>query len=85
MSDTLKIDIEWYMGQQVHPPIQRVCDPIDGTDSAQVFLIIIIIIIIIMIIIIIIDFKNILNFIIIIIIIIFSLFFFFLVGSFPWS
>ncbi|RUP49347.1 DNA polymerase alpha zinc finger-domain-containing protein, partial [Jimgerdemannia flammicorona] len=27
---------EWYLGQQVHPPIGRLCAPIEGTDSARI-------------------------------------------------
>jgi hypothetical protein len=32
----LQVDVEWYLSQQVHPPIARLCDPIEGTDSSQV-------------------------------------------------
>lgn len=32
----LTIDIEWYMTQQIHPSIARLCEPISGTDSAQI-------------------------------------------------
>ena len=32
----LQIDTAWYMAQQLHPPIWRLCEPIDGLDSAQV-------------------------------------------------
>ena len=32
----LQIDTAWYMAQQLHPPIWRLCDPIDGLDSSQV-------------------------------------------------
>ncbi|KAF7289426.1 DNA polymerase [Mycena chlorophos] len=28
----LKIDLEYYLGHQVLPPIERLCDPIEGTD-----------------------------------------------------
>jgi DNA polymerase alpha subunit A len=28
-------DIDWYLNQQVHPPISRLCSPIDGTDPAH--------------------------------------------------
>ena len=31
----LQVDIEWYLTNQVHPPISRLCQPIDGTDPAQ--------------------------------------------------
>jgi DNA polymerase alpha subunit A len=32
----LQIDTAWYLSQQIHPPIWRLCEPIDGLDSAQV-------------------------------------------------
>eukprot|EP00698_Gefionella_okellyi_P007248 TRINITY_DN1759_c3_g1_i1.p1 TRINITY_DN1759_c3_g1~~TRINITY_DN1759_c3_g1_i1.p1 ORF type:complete len:1451 (-),score=432.17 TRINITY_DN1759_c3_g1_i1:59-4213(-) len=32
----LVLDIEWYLLQQIHPPIARLCDPIAGTDTAQI-------------------------------------------------
>jgi len=32
----LKIDIDWYMKQQVHPPVARLCEHIEGTDIAQI-------------------------------------------------
>lgn len=32
---TLKIDLEWYLTNQVHPPIARLCAPIEGTDNAR--------------------------------------------------
>ena len=32
----LKPDKEWYIAQQVLPPVQRLCDPIDGTSPAQI-------------------------------------------------
>ena len=32
---TLKIDLEWYLANQVHPPISRLCAPIEGTDNAR--------------------------------------------------
>ena len=34
--DTLKVDIEWYLTQQIHPPISRLIDPIEGTSSAVI-------------------------------------------------
>ncbi|KAI0793848.1 DNA polymerase alpha catalytic subunit [Fomes fomentarius] len=34
-SDKLKIDYEHYLSQQVLPPIERLCDPIEGTDRAR--------------------------------------------------
>ncbi|KAI8922812.1 DNA polymerase family B-domain-containing protein [Entophlyctis helioformis] len=33
---TEKIDIEWYLSNQVHPPVSRLCQPIDGTDAARI-------------------------------------------------
>ncbi|KAJ3293855.1 DNA-directed DNA polymerase alpha catalytic subunit pol1, partial [Borealophlyctis nickersoniae] len=32
----LKIDFEWYLSNQVHPPIARLCAPIEGTDTARI-------------------------------------------------
>jgi len=31
----LKIDFDYYISQQILPPIERLCDPIDGTDRAR--------------------------------------------------
>ncbi|KAK7687728.1 hypothetical protein QCA50_008944 [Cerrena zonata] len=31
----LKIDYEFYLAQQVLPPIERLCEPIEGTDKAR--------------------------------------------------
>ena len=31
----LQVDIEWYLTQQIMPPIQRLCEPIAGTSPAQ--------------------------------------------------
>jgi DNA polymerase alpha subunit A len=28
-------DYEWYLANQVHPPLSRLCEPIEGTDSAM--------------------------------------------------
>lgn len=28
-------DLEWYLRQQLHPPVARLCEPIAGTDAAQ--------------------------------------------------
>ncbi|KAI8642206.1 DNA polymerase family B-domain-containing protein [Parasitella parasitica] len=33
--DNMQLDIEWYLHQQVHPPLTRLCSPIDGTDPAR--------------------------------------------------
>lgn len=30
----LSIDVEWYLSQQILPPISRLCDPIEGTSAA---------------------------------------------------
>ena len=30
----LKVDVEWYLSQQIHPPVARLCEHIEGTDSA---------------------------------------------------
>jgi len=32
----LQVDVAWYMAQQLHPPIWRLCEPIDGITSEQV-------------------------------------------------
>ena len=32
----LQIDTAWYMAQQIHPPTWRLCEPIEGLDSAQI-------------------------------------------------
>ena len=34
----LKIDILYYLSQQLHPVVSRLCDPIEGMDSARVAL-----------------------------------------------
>ena len=31
----LTLDIEWYLSQQILPPISRLCEPIEGTSIAQ--------------------------------------------------
>ncbi|XP_035693536.1 DNA polymerase alpha catalytic subunit-like [Branchiostoma floridae] len=31
--ENLKIDTQYYLSQQVHPVVSRLCDPIDGTDA----------------------------------------------------
>jgi DNA polymerase alpha subunit A len=31
----LQLDLEWYLAQQVHPPITRLCSPIEGTDPSR--------------------------------------------------
>eukprot|EP01138_Halocafeteria_seosinensis_P005259 gb/GECG01005376.1/.p1 GENE.gb/GECG01005376.1/~~gb/GECG01005376.1/.p1 ORF type:complete len:1587 (+),score=248.33 gb/GECG01005376.1/:1-4761(+) len=37
-SDILEVDYEWYLANQIHPPITRLCEPIEGTSSAQLAL-----------------------------------------------
>ncbi|KAF9209565.1 DNA-directed DNA polymerase alpha catalytic subunit pol1 [Haplosporangium sp. Z 27] len=32
---SLKIDFEYYLNQQVHPPLDRLCGPIEGTDATR--------------------------------------------------
>ncbi|TPX37489.1 DNA-directed DNA polymerase [Synchytrium microbalum] len=32
---TLKIDLEYYLGLQVHPPVVRLCSEIEGTSASQ--------------------------------------------------
>ncbi|KAL1526185.1 hypothetical protein AB1Y20_014913 [Prymnesium parvum] len=32
----LQIDTQWYLAQQLHPPIWRLCEPIEGMESSQV-------------------------------------------------
>nr|XP_034328264.1 DNA polymerase alpha catalytic subunit isoform X1 [Crassostrea gigas] len=34
-SDTLTVDTKYYLSQQVHPVVSRLCDPIEGTDAAH--------------------------------------------------
>ena len=34
----LTVDVEWYLAQQILPPISRLCEPIDGTSVAQISL-----------------------------------------------
>ncbi|CAH0558363.1 unnamed protein product [Brassicogethes aeneus] len=35
-SKTLKIDVQYYLSQQIHPVVSRICDPIEGTDAFQI-------------------------------------------------
>ncbi|CAH0775041.1 unnamed protein product [Bemisia tabaci] len=35
-NETLKPDIKYYLSQQIHPVVSRLCDPIEGVDSAQI-------------------------------------------------
>jgi DNA polymerase alpha subunit A len=32
----LRVDTPWYLVQQIHPPIARLCDPIEGTDAGMI-------------------------------------------------
>ncbi|XP_067848908.1 DNA polymerase alpha catalytic subunit isoform X2 [Heptranchias perlo] len=34
--ETLTIDTQYYLSQQVHPVVARICEPIDGIDSALI-------------------------------------------------
>jgi DNA polymerase alpha subunit A len=34
-SSELQIDTDWYLQTQIHPPVARLCEHLDGTDSAQ--------------------------------------------------
>ncbi|KAF9984327.1 DNA-directed DNA polymerase alpha catalytic subunit pol1 [Modicella reniformis] len=34
-SSGLTVDFEYYLNQQVHPPVERLCGPIEGTDAAR--------------------------------------------------
>jgi len=34
--DNLKIDTKYYLSNQIHPVVCRLCDPIEGTDSARI-------------------------------------------------
>lgn len=34
--DELKIDVKYYLSQQVHPVVSRLCEPIDGIDAIQI-------------------------------------------------
>lgn len=35
-SDTLKIDVNYYLAHQIHPVVSRLCEPLDGFDEAQI-------------------------------------------------
>lgn len=35
-NDKLKVDVKYYLSQQIHPVVSRLCDPIDGTDAALI-------------------------------------------------
>ena len=33
--DDVGVDFEYYLSQQILPPIERLCEPIEGTDRAR--------------------------------------------------
>ena len=35
-SDSLKIDLNYYLAQQLHPVVSRLCDPLEGTDASRI-------------------------------------------------
>jgi DNA polymerase alpha subunit A len=35
-NDKLKVDIKYYLSQQIHPVVSRLCEPIEGTDAARI-------------------------------------------------
>ncbi|KAJ8980711.1 hypothetical protein NQ317_019205 [Molorchus minor] len=35
-SETLKIDVQYYLAHQIHPVVTRICESIEGTDSFQI-------------------------------------------------
>lgn len=35
MRNNMKLDIGYYLNQQIHPPVARLCAPIDGTDASR--------------------------------------------------
>ncbi|KAG1174483.1 hypothetical protein G6F71_004866 [Rhizopus microsporus] len=35
IKDNMQLDIEWYLQQQVHPPLTRLCSPIEGADPVR--------------------------------------------------
>lgn len=34
--EDLKIDVKYYLSQQIHPVVTRLCEPIDGIDAIQI-------------------------------------------------
>ena len=32
----LKVDIQYYLAQQLHPVVSRLCDPLEGTDGSRI-------------------------------------------------
>ena len=35
-SETLKVDTQYYLAQQIHPVVSRLCEPLDGTDGSRI-------------------------------------------------
>ena len=35
-SESLKVDTNYYLAQQLHPVVSRLCDPLDGTDASRI-------------------------------------------------
>lgn len=33
-NENLLIDVNYYLSQQIHPVVSRICEPIDGADPA---------------------------------------------------
>merc|ERR550525_599343 len=36
LDTTLRVDIDWYKKQQVHPLVSRLLGPVEGTDAARI-------------------------------------------------
>uniref|UniRef100_A0A182S8W7 DNA-directed DNA polymerase n=1 Tax=Anopheles maculatus TaxID=74869 RepID=A0A182S8W7_9DIPT len=37
-ADRLKVDVEYYLAQQIHPVVFRICEPLEGTDACRLAL-----------------------------------------------
>lgn len=35
-NEAIKVDINYYLAQQLHPVVSRLCDPLEGTDAARI-------------------------------------------------
>ncbi|XP_055377504.1 DNA polymerase alpha catalytic subunit isoform X2 [Condylostylus longicornis] len=35
-NENLKVDINYYLAQQIHPVVMRLCEPLEGTDGARI-------------------------------------------------
>jgi DNA polymerase elongation subunit (family B) len=35
-NEKLKVDVKYYLSQQIHPVVARLCEPIEGTDAARI-------------------------------------------------